>query len=776
MRLQKRIILTLVPVISVIVILMAMGSWKILFDQSRLTEIDRTKFALKIALLNVDKAVSETDSALSKAGEYSQGFGLALDEENQARKRALEASFIEFSYQLSSQVKGFSHTALLDSELNILSKVSLKDLINFNPSNLLLSEPDTAAIGSLHRYMRQNIVTQGITSFKSEQDLLILGLRVFSPYVPAGASLTWGNKHYMVAVFTRPFDESNEAMAKFDITPSGATSMFNINGGSYPVLRSYNTFEDVISANTPLFEFQKLITRDDISARISSYLTLVIGLSIVLIIILLVVVNYVVRRSVIKPILQLEKKVNQSVETGKLDIQPSIQNDEIASLGNRYLSLMDQIFSLANIDSLTQLPNRDQFIREVSKTLRKSPNKEYALFYLDLDRFKQVNDFYGHAEGDLLLQTFANELALAVSRYMAKPQDSANISRLAGDEFAVFVAVDALTCHSNVLAENMVRELDKGFETRQGILHLEVSVGVAMYPAHAKTAADLVARADEAMFEAKNKGRNRWMMLDDSIVRKNEEKKEIQEAIEESLANDQFYLVYQPVFLTEGEVVIGAETLLRSTHPTLTRVGTQAFIHVAEKNGSIRRIDALVASMAMERLAQLRQVHPKMRLSINFSASELTSPDYVQTLQELLELYDVPAEAFSLEVTETQLTEFGEQALGTMSQLHDLGFSISLDDFGTGYNSFVQLNSTFVTSLKIDKRFIHAINSESQDANMVNVILGMGKLYGLNIVAEGVESKEQLAYLKEASCLLSQGYLLARPMGFNELLNFIEDR
>ena len=136
------------------------------------------------------------------------------------------------------------------------------------------------------------------------------------------------------------------------------------------------------------------------------------------------------------------------------------------------------------------------------------------------------------------------------------------------------------------------------------------------------------------MFEAKNKGHNRWMVLDDSIVRKNEEKKEIQEAIEESLANDQFYLVYQPVFLTETEIVIGAETLLRSTHPTLIRVGTQAFIHVAEKNGSIRRIDALVARMAMERLVQLRQVHPKMRLSVNFSASELISPEYVQTLTD----------------------------------------------------------------------------------------------------------------------------------------------
>jgi hypothetical protein len=290
-----------------VVILMAMGSWKILFDQSRLTEIDRTRFALKIALLNVDKAVAEIDSALSKAGEYSQGFGLALEEGNQARQRALEASFIEFSYQLGSQLKGFSHAALLDSELNILLKVSLQDLINFSPSDLLLSAPDTAAISNLHSYMRKNIVTQGISSFKSEQDLLILGAQVFSPYVPKGASLTWGNKHYMVAVFTSPFDASNEAMAKFDITPSGATSMLNISDGSYPVLRSYNTFEDVISANTALFKFQKLITRNDISARISSYLTAVISLSIVLIIILLVVVNYVVRRSVIKPILQLEK-------------------------------------------------------------------------------------------------------------------------------------------------------------------------------------------------------------------------------------------------------------------------------------------------------------------------------------------------------------------------------------------------------------------------------------------------------------------------------------
>lgn len=774
MRLQKRIIITLVPVISVIVIVIAMTSWQLLFDQSRLNEINRAKLALKIATLNVDKAVSEIDSALSKAGEYSQAFGLALGTANRAKDYVLNDSFIEFSYQLSSQVRGFNHAVLLDSDLNVLSKVSLSDLINLTPSSVELSAQDSAAINNLHSYMVKNIVTQGITSFQSEQGLFILGTRVFSPYVPEGASLTWGNKHYIVGVFTKPFDDSIVSSNSFNIVPSGAITMSNISSESDVVLRSYNLQDDLVSSNTPLFTFEKVITRKNVDAGMRDYIMLFIGLSIVLIFVLLVVVNYVLRKSVLTPIAKLERKVVQSVETGKLDILPSTDNNEIASLGNHYLSLVDQIFSLANIDSLTKLPNRHQFISEVSKTLAVDPNQGYVLFYIDLDRFKQVNDFYGHAEGDLLLQSFANELAVTVNRYVAPPNDSAIISRLAGDEFAVFVVVDTLVCSAAELAENMVRELAKGFATRQGVLHLEVSLGVALYPDHAQSAANLVARADEAMFEAKSLGRNRWMMLDDSIVRKNEEKKEIQEAIEESIANDQFYLVYQPVFLTEDEVVIGAETLLRSTHPVLMRVGTQAFINVAEKNGSIRRIDTLVASMAMERLAQLRQVHPKMRLSINFSASELVSPDYVQALKDLLGLYDVPARAFALEVTETQLTEFGEQALGTMSQLHELGFSLSLDDFGTGYNSFVQLNSSFVTTLKIDKRFVQAINTVSQDANMVNIILGMGKLYGLSIVAEGVETQEQLTYLRDANCLLSQGYLLAKPMGFDEFLHFME--
>lgn len=776
MRLQKRIIITLVPVISVIVIVIAMTSWQLLFDQSRLNEINRAKLALKIATLNVDKAISEIGSALSKAGEYSQAFGLALGAENLATHYVLNDSFIEFSYQLSSQVRGFNHAVLLDSDLKVLSKVSLSDLINFTPSNSELSAQDSAAINNLHSYMVKNIVTQGITSFQSEQGLFILGARVFSPYVPEGASLTWGNEHYIVGVFTKPFDESIVSSGSFNITPSGAITMSNISSESDVVLRSYNLQDDLVASNTPLFTFEKVITRKNVDAGMRDYIILFIGLSIVLIVVLLVVVNYVLRKSVLTPIAKLERKVVQSVETGKLDILPSTDNNEIASLGNHYLSLVDQIFSLANIDSLTNLPNRQQFISEVSKTLDLNSSRDYALFYLDLDRFKQVNDFYGHAEGDLLLQTFANELAVTVKRYMMYSLDSVNISRLAGDEFAVFVGVDSLTCSAVELAENMVRELGKGFTTRQGVLHLEVSLGVALYPDHAQSAENLVARADEAMFEAKSLGRNRWMMLDDSIVRKNEEKKEIQEAIEESIANDQFYLEYQPVFLTNKEVVIGAETLLRSTHPTLIRVGTQAFINVAEKNGSIRRIDALVASMAMESLAKLRQVHPNMRLSINFSASELVSPDYVQTLKDLLVLYDVPARAFALEVTETQLTEFGEQALGTMAQLNELGFGLSLDDFGTGYNSFVQLNSSYVTTLKIDKKFIWAINSDSQDANMVNVILGMGKLYGLNIVAEGVETQEQLTYLKDVNCLLSQGYLLAKPMGFNEFLHFMEGR
>ena len=462
------------------------------------------------------------------------------------------------------------------------------------------------------------------------------------------------------------------------------------------------------------------------------------------------------------------------MSTGVIDLKSSEERNEIEALGNRYLELMNKVARLANMDTLTQLPNRDQFLTSVANTLKHQSDKQFILFYLDLDRFKQVNDFYGHAEGDRLLRTFARELQKAANNNLAEPKErTALISRLAGDEFVVFCELAMLKNSPNQAAEDLVKSLSKGFDTGQGKLHLEVSVGVAIYPDHANSAESLLARADEAMFEAKNRGRNRWEVLNQNIVDQNELKKMTQEAIEEALQNDQFYLVYQPIFDTHSLKPVGAEALLRSSHESLKEMGTQAFIEIAEASGAIRRIDSFVVNLALKQLAKIRETHPDFHFSVNFSAAELTTPDFAESLSDAVASAGLTSDAVEIEVTETRWAEFGPQALRNLEELHQAGFLIALDDFGTGYNSFAQLNSSHISRLKIDRRFISAINTESRDANMVNIILGTAQLYKMDVVAEGIETEEQLTFIKAHNCQYIQGYLLAKPMEWDSLIEFL---
>ena len=275
------------------------------------------------------------------------------------------------------------------------------------------------------------------------------------------------------------------------------------------------------------------------------------------------------------------------------------------------------------------------------------------------------------------------------------------------------------------------------------------------------------------MFEAKNRGRNRWQVLNQNIVDQNELKKLTQEAIEEALQNNQFYLVYQPIFNTHTLKPVGAEVLLRSTHEALKKIGTQAYIEIAEASGAIRRIDSFVVNLALAQLARIRETHPNFHFSINFSAAELTTPDFAESLSHAVASAGLTSDAVEIEVTETRWAEFGRQALKNLEKLHHAGFLVALDDFGTGYNSFAQLNSSHIARLKIDRRFVAAINTESRDANMVNIILGTAQLYKMDVVAEGIETEEQLAYIQAQNCQYIQGYLLARPMEWDNLCEFL---
>lgn len=776
MQLQKRVSLTLVPIISALVIILSLATWSFIYTQARQGEIERTRLSFEINLIDIKSTLIALETALDIVNEYQEIFNLILEKDVDFPEPALTSNFTNFGHQLNNRISGFELLFLTDSDLNLLTKISVHDLTNVSHNELTVSTEPSELIKTLHSQMEQHQETQGVMAFEMHGRIHFLISRVFSPHINEGSEISWNDENFVVSILIEPFKElGTYEKNDFIIEVTNPQTLQKIGKVKTSIIHTEVDQGDEISADTPLFNIKKVITPYYIRQKIQGFTLILIAISIALICSLYIIVIRVLNRQILSPIGRLEQKVGRSVRTGVVDFHPLVESNEIEALGNRYLDLMDQIYRLANIDSLTQLPNREQFLTTVANTLKHQPETEFAIFYLDLDRFKQVNDFYGHAEGDHLLTAFAKELEWAINDNLDNSSGrTALISRLAGDEFAVFIECNSLKQPLEEVAENLVNKLDQEFETQHGPLHLEVSIGVANYPQHATTAEDLVAASDEAMFEAKKRGRNRWEILSQDIVDQNNLKKSIQEAIEESIAEDLFYIVFQPIFSTQDLELVAAEVLLRSQHPTLTNVGTETFINIAETNGSIRRIDSLVVHLALEKLAKVRKDRPHFKFAINFSATELISPNFVERLHQSVLTAGLPASAIELEITETQMTEFGHQAMDTLEKLHSMGFTVSLDDFGTGYNSFAQLNSSFVSRLKIDKRFVDALGTDSRDSNMVNIILGTSKLYGLEVVAEGVETEKQLAYMQERNCDYVQGYLLYKPMNWDEFSELLK--
>jgi len=394
---------------------LAAAIWSFIYEQTKRSEIERAWLSLEIILIDIQHSFTELESALSKVIDYQEIFSLILEKDEHFKEFALTSNFIEFGYQLNTQIPGFQLLALHDSNLDLLTKIRSEDLVNFSPNTTDLRSELSVAIKTLYQTMRQRIVTQGVMAFTFNGKVHLLASRVFSPHAREGSNLTWNNEHFIVNVLVQPFSEKNTYEdGNYKITLNDTKQIQLLNRNTTSIAHTQTDSGDHLSASMSLFNVEKSITPSSLRAQIRDFTLVLIIISISLILSLYWIVIRILKKQVLTPITQLEQKVGRSVRTGIVDIQPASGSNEVESLGNRYLDLMDQIYRLANIDSLTQLPNREQFLTTVSNTLKHQPNSDFVMFYLDLDRFKQVNDFYGHAEGDHLLTAFAKELEEAI--------------------------------------------------------------------------------------------------------------------------------------------------------------------------------------------------------------------------------------------------------------------------------------------------------------------------------------------------------------------------
>ncbi len=435
----------------------------------------------------------------------------------------------------------------------------------------------------------------------------------------------------------------------------------------------------------------------------------------------------------------------------------------------------------ADQDFLTGISNRRSFNACLQREIAQA-NKDgrfLALFYIDLDDFKRINDNYGHTVGDEVLKQASQRLVNSVrstDRMTSMDDEKSDIARYAGDEFALAVTHINSIDQVNKILDRILESLNKLYEIDNLVFKVGSSIGVAISGSDGQSAEELLKNADAAMFVAKSNVNKQYQFFNEDISNQIIVKQSIEKAIEDALEKEEFFLVFMPMYETNSLSICGVEVLLRSTNPILQKYGPDKFIPVAEQSGLIFDIDLWVIESVLKKIEEINQMGTgeKLLFCINISASELGNERIIDDIKKIFEKYTVAPEQVELEVTETSLINIDEKTIDILNQLKSYGFRLSLDDFGTGYTAFNQLASYPVDTLKVDRSFVNMIgNSSDSNSSMVNVVTLLASLYELEIVAEGVETQEQLNYLRAISCHYVQGYFLSKPVEWQHFLELL---
>ncbi|AZO11334.1 GGDEF and EAL domain-containing protein [Mesorhizobium sp. M3A.F.Ca.ET.080.04.2.1] len=416
-----------------------------------------------------------------------------------------------------------------------------------------------------------------------------------------------------------------------------------------------------------------------------------------------------------------------------------------------------EILRLAHYDPLTGLANRRSFTSrleaEIAAAGRGGTGSQLALMLLDLDRFKEVNDLFGHAAGDAVLQRTA-QCASSVLR------PGQMLARLGGDEFAIIAPNLSDPQAAGRIAETVLSALREESRLSPGAEFVSASIGIALFPLDADEQAALVSHADTALYRAKAEGKDTYRYFEASMGAEARDKRVMEHDLRQAVARDEFRLVYQPQKEISSGRMIGFEALLRWHHPQRGDIPPAVFIPVAEDSGSIAQIGEWVLATACEEAARWKN---PLTVAVNISAVQLHNPNFSRKVHEILLRSGLPAGRLELEVTETALIKDMPRALATLRQVKALGVRVAMDDFGTGYSSLSNLRAFPFDKIKIDGSFVKSVDSNRQVAAIVRAVLGLGRGLGLPVLAEGVETLGELRFLDAEECAIGQGYYLGRP-------------
>jgi diguanylate cyclase (GGDEF)-like protein/PAS domain S-box-containing protein len=423
-------------------------------------------------------------------------------------------------------------------------------------------------------------------------------------------------------------------------------------------------------------------------------------------------------------------------------------------------ALSSKMSYLAQHDSVTDLPNRtllkDRLTQAIASACRHQ--QELAVLFLDLDRFKYINDSLGHAIGDRVLQSVAQRLRACV-------RASDTVSRQGGDEFVILLSQLTHAQDAAVSANKILVALAMPHRIDQHELHLTASIGIVTYPDDGTDAETLMKHADFAMYHAKDAGRNNYQFFELDMTERAGERQSLENGLHHALERREFELYYQPKMNLATGAVIGVEALIRWRHPERGLVSPAQFIPIAEECGFIVPIGrwALREACRQGRAWQDAGLAP-VRIAVNISAVELRARDFVAGVRTILTETGLDPRCLELELTETFLMQDSKSTVAVLQALKAMGLHLALDDFGTGYSSLSYLKRFPIDTLKIDQSFVRDVTTDADDASIVSAVISMGKSLHMQVVAEGVETRAQLEFLRELSCPEGQGYYFSPPV------------
>ncbi|MEA3371108.1 MAG: EAL domain-containing protein [Campylobacterota bacterium] len=529
----------------------------------------------------------------------------------------------------------------------------------------------------------------------------------------------------------------------------------------------------IVNDNIEIGNLVIVASLDDFYFRMLQY-TFVIVIIFLIAIYITAIFRKSLQNSILEPIAKLDNITTQIIKTKNLEHEiPSFNSDEIGDLAKNFQYMISELSSYhtelnkqksaltyqASYDSLTKLPNRVLFQDRLKQSIRKSSrnSEKFALFFIDLDKFKEVNDTLGHEYGDKLLVKVAQRLSSII-------REDDTLARLGGDEFIVIMNNIKEFHTASVLAQKILDILEVPLEVENEDIFISCSIGISLYPQDSRNEQELLKYADIAMYRSKHEGRANYHFYVEEMNKEVIYRSKMQSDIRRALEEKEFIVYYQPQYSIETDRVIGLEALVRWKDGDKL-VAPDKFLPFAEELGMVVAINRQVMYMAMK---QAKSWHNDGlyfgRLSINISIEQVEDKNFIGLVQSLLYETQCSPTWITLELTEGQLMKNPKTAIAILEQLKSLGILIAVDDFGTGYSSLSYLKHLPISELKIDRSFIVDIPNSEDDMAIVESIIAIAKTLKLDLIAEGVESEEQKEFLLSKGCTRVQGFLYAKPM------------